>query len=282
MDSIQVGLTVRDWIALGGATLILGVLVDAFRRLKQDQNEILGNASSDTVLEEDVDYTDLSLLSELPNGGARLVGRDADELEQNSAMLSVNNDDAAPDSGGVIAANDYETTNVLVSGDLTDKTDAIGLSQEKLLLEEEMEVVALNVVSKKGLYFSGDEVLRILLEHSLRFGDMQFFHRHEESAGRGAILFSVADMMKPGVFDIDNMPALRTRGLVFFLTLPGPIHMLSAFEAMLDTATSVAEHLDGDLRDESRSILTQQALDHHRHKINELEHRRLARTQKQG
>ena len=282
MDSIQVGLTVRDWIALGGAALILGVLVDAFRRLKQDQNEILGNASSDTVLEEDVDYTDLSLLSELPNGGARLVGRDADELEQNSAMLSVNNDDAAPDSGGVIAANDYETTNVLVSGDLTDKTDAIGLSQEKLLLEEEMEVVALNVVSKKGLYFSGDEVLRILLEHSLRFGDMQFFHRHEESAGRGAILFSVADMMKPGVFDIDNMPALRTRGLVFFLTLPGPIHMLSAFEAMLDTATSVAEHLDGDLRDESRSILTQQALDHHRHKINELEHRRLARTQKQG
>ena len=45
LDSIQIGLTMRDWIALGGAVLILGVLVDAFRRLKQDQNEILDNTS---------------------------------------------------------------------------------------------------------------------------------------------------------------------------------------------------------------------------------------------
>ena len=108
---------------------------------------------------------------------------------------------------------------------------------------------------------------------------MQFFHRHEEAAGRGSILFSVADMMKPGVFDIDNMPTLKTKGLVFFLTLPGPIHMLAAFEMMLETATSVAHHLNGDLRDEARSVLTQQALDYHRQKINELEHRRLARAQ---
>lgn len=263
MDSIQIGLTLRDWIALGGVVLILGVLIDAYRRLKQDQNEIVDNTSGNNSLDEDSDYTDLSLLSELPNGGARPVGREADEIQQDSVMSS----------------SKEEITSSRSPDGLPQKTVGLGSNQEKLLLAEDTEILALNVISNQDNCFSGDEVLRILLEHDLRFGDMQFFHRHEEATGRGSILFSVADMMKPGIFDIDNMSALQTRGLVFFLTLPGPIHMLAAFEMMLETATSVAEHLNGDLRDESRSVLTQQALDYHRQKINELEHRRLARAQ---
>ena len=263
LDSIQIGLTLRDWIALGGVVLILGVLIDAYRRLKQDQNEIVDNTSGNNSLDEDLDYTDLSLLSELPNGGARPVGREADEIQQDSVMSS----------------SKEEITSSRSPDGLPQKTVGLGSDQEKLLLAEDTEILALNVISKQDNCFSGDEVLRVLLEHDLRFGDMQFFHRHEEATGRGSILFSVADMMKPGIFDIDNMSALQTRGLVFFLTLPGPIHMLAAFEMMLETATSVAEHLKGDLRDESRSVLTQQALDYHRQKINELEHRRLARAQ---
>ena len=263
LDSIQIGLTLRDWIALGGVVLILGVLIDAYRRLKQDQNEIVDNTSGNNSLDEDLDYTDLSLLSELPNGGARPVGREADEIQQDSVMSSSKEE--------IISSRSPD--------ELPQKTVGLGSDQEKLLLAEDTEILALNVISKQDNCFSGDEVLRVLLEHDLRFGDMQFFHRHEEATGRGSILFSVADMMKPGIFDIDNMSALQTRGLVFFLTLPGPIHMLAAFEMMLETATSVAEHLKGDLRDESRSVLTQQALDYHRQKINELEHRRLARAQ---
>ena len=263
LDSIQIGLTLRDWIALGGVVLILGVLIDAYRRLKQDQNEIVDNTSGNNSLDEELDYTDLSLLSELPNGGARPVGREADEIQQDSVMSSSKEE--------IISSRSPD--------ELPQKTVGLGSDQEKLLLAEDAEILALNVISKQDNCFSGDEVLRVLLEHDLRFGDMQFFHRHEEATGRGSILFSVADMMKPGIFDIDNMSALQTRGLVFFLTLPGPIHMLAAFEMMLETATSVAEHLKGDLRDESRSVLTQQALDYHRQKINELEHRRLARAQ---
>ena len=263
LDSIQIGLTLRDWIALGGVVLILSVLIDAYRRLKQDQNEIVDNTSGNNSLDEELDYTDLSLLSELPNGGARPVGREADEIQQDSVMSSSKEE--------IISSRSPD--------ELPQKTVGLGSDQEKLLLAEDTEILALNVISKQDNCFSGDEVLRVLLEHDLRFGDMQFFHRHEEATGRGSILFSVADMMKPGIFDIDNMSALQTRGLVFFLTLPGPIHMLAAFEMMLETATSVAEHLKGDLRDESRSVLTQQALDYHRQKINELEHRRLARAQ---
>ena len=89
MDSIQIGLTLRDWIALGGVILILGVLIDAYRRLKQDQNEVVDNTARNNSLDEDFDYTDLSLLSELPNGGSRVVGRDGDENLQDLVMTNV-------------------------------------------------------------------------------------------------------------------------------------------------------------------------------------------------
>ena len=50
---------------------------------------------------------------------------------------------------------------------------------------------------------------------------MDFFHRHEQASGRGPIEFSVANMMKPGVFDIDNMEPLQTRGLMRFCHFAG-------------------------------------------------------------
>ena len=145
MDSIQIGLTLRDWIALGGVVLILGVLIDAYRRLKQDQNEIIDNTSGSNSLDEDSDYTDLSLLSELPNGGARPVGREADEIQQDSVMSS----------------SKEEITSSRSPDGLSQKSVGLGSEQEKLLLSEDTEVLALNVLSKQDDYFSGDEILSV-------------------------------------------------------------------------------------------------------------------------
>jgi cell division protein ZipA len=85
-------------------------------------------------------------------------------------------------------------------------------------------------------------------------------------------------MMQPGVFDIDNMTDISTPGLVFFLTLPGPEDMMQAFDYMLETARAVARNLGADVLDESRSVLTRQAIDHSRQQIRELERRLLAKA----
>lgn len=142
----------------------------------------------------------------------------------------------------------------------------------------EPEVFMLNVVARSGAGFRGEDILHILLACDLRFGDMDFFHRHEQEAGRGPIQFSVANMMQPGVFDIDNMSEFTTPGLVFFLTLPGPEDMMKAFEYMLETAQVVARNLEGDVLDETRSVLTRQTLEHSRQQIRDLERRLLAKT----
>jgi cell division protein ZipA len=138
-------------------------------------------------------------------------------------------------------------------------------------------VFILYVVAQAEEGFSGTDILETLLACDLRFGDMDFFHRHERASGRGPIDFSVANMMKPGVFDIDNMEPLQTRGLMFFVTLPGPADMLKAFDYMYETVKVVAKILGGDIQDETRSVITRQSLEHMRQQIRELERRLLVR-----
>ena len=138
-------------------------------------------------------------------------------------------------------------------------------------------VFILYVVARAEEGFSGTDILQTLLAYDLRFGDMDFFHRHERASGRGPIEFSAANMMKPGVFDIDNMEPLQTRGLMFFVTLPGPADMLKAFDCMYETVKVVGKQLNGDVQDETRSIVTRQSLEHMRQQIRELERRLLVR-----
>ncbi len=110
--------------------------------------------------------------------------------------------------------------------------------------------------------YRGDTLLQLLLACDLRFGDLGFFHRHEHSGGRGPIQFSVANLLKPGVFEIDSMSNLETAGIVFFMRVPGPKDLLTAYEAMLETARAVVHHLGGTLLDHSHSVLTKQAVEH--------------------
>ena len=249
-------LTIRDWMVIVGVLLIVAVLLDAWRRIRSDK---YSRVKMDLVDPEDLPAEpedDFQYLKELPNGGARVVDR---------GVAVGEGDDSGEDIDwleGMTSAEDSPLPKVMA----------------KLASGQEPEVIMLNVVARSPAGFKGEDILHILLACDLRFGDMSFFHRHEEEKGRGAIQFSVANMMQPGVFDIDNMSQVSTPGLVFFLTLPGPEDMMKAYDYMQETAQAVARNLGGDVLDESRSVLTRQSLEHTRNRITELERRLLAQA----
>ena len=161
--------------------------------------------------------------------------------------------------------------------DESELTEAESPEHGRLPRGADTHVFILYAVARSEEGFSGTDILETLLACDLRFGDMDFFHRHEQASGRGPIEFSVANMMKPGVFDIDNMEPLQIRGLMFFVTLPGPTDMLKAFDYMYETAKIVSKALDGDIQDETRSLVTRQSLEHMRQQIRELERRLMVR-----
>ncbi len=277
--------TVRDLMVIFGVVLILAVLLDAWRRISRERKAQVRMTLVDPDELPSEREVDIGLFSELPNGGGRVVDR-GDIIERVQFR-------GGADTGG-------ESSDELISGltasgpsgEALDDSDrlagrsagseaekASGGSAARLPRGEVApEVFMLNVLAREKTGLKGDDILQILLACDLRFGDMSFFHRSEFEAGRGAIQFSVANMMQPGVFDIDNMSDLATPGLVFFLTLPGPEDMMKAFDYMLETAQAVARNLKADVLDESRSALTQQTIEHSRQQIRELERRQLARA----
>ena len=88
----------------------------------------------------------------------------------------------------------------------------------------------------------------------LKFGDMGIFHREEK--GTTERLYSVANAVEPGTFDLSDLETLQTPGLTFFMQLPVPGDALEALDEMILSARTVAATLGGDVKDDTMSALT--------------------------
>lgn len=118
------------------------------------------------------------------------------------------------------------------------------------------DVIALMVLAAEGQVFRGSELVPCMLEHDLRFGEMDIFHRHADASGQGSVVFSVANALKPGTFDPNNMDNFTSPGISLFMQLPGPQDPRSAYHLMLSTAEQIAHALGGEVRDAARKPLS--------------------------
>lgn len=137
------------------------------------------------------------------------------------------------------------------------------------------EVLVINVMSVGDDRFQGAPLLGVILECGMRYGDMKIFHRHLDEDGDGPLLFSMVNMVVPGTFDLNEMDNFETPGVSLFMTLPMDADGMAAFDAMAGTAKAIADHLGGELKDENRSVMTAQTLEHCRARIREFERKQL-------
>lgn len=128
-------------------------------------------------------------------------------------------------------------------------------------------IVTLFVVAREGEHFNGSDLVVAAEKAGLEFGDMGIYHRLVDGKRELGPLFSVANMLKPGNFDLGRLDALRTPGVSFFMTLPGPLPALDGWDAMLPTAQRLAELLDGLVLDEERNALGRQGIAHIRDQL---------------
>lgn len=125
--------------------------------------------------------------------------------------------------------------------------------------EQPTDLFIFNVVAKEGSQLGGHEILQFFLTSGFRFGEMSLFHRHENSDGTGPIIFSIANMMEPGTFDLDTMEQFKSEGVSFFLTAPNKeISINSSFDMMLRAVEQMAEEFDCIVLNESRKPMTQE------------------------
>jgi cell division protein ZipA len=128
-------------------------------------------------------------------------------------------------------------------------------------------IVTLFVMARDGGVFNGADLIVAAEKAGLEYGHLGIYHRLVDGKREQGPIFSVANMLKPGNFDLARLDALRTPGLSFFMTLPGPLPALDAWDAMLPTAQRLAELLDGQVLDEERNALGRQRIAHIRDEL---------------
>ncbi|NQZ22676.1 MAG: cell division protein ZipA [Colwellia sp.] len=137
------------------------------------------------------------------------------------------------------------------------------------------EVLIVSVVMPGSQQISGAALLPTLLTLGMKFGDMNIFHRHEDNAGNGKVTFSLANIMNPGTFDLDNIESFTTQGVSLFMTLPNAGDAFVVFEQMLNAAKQLALEFNGQLLDDKRNVMTKQTEQHYTGNIREFERKNL-------
>lgn len=135
-------------------------------------------------------------------------------------------------------------------------------------------IIQLLVVGRDGRRFRGPDVVNAIQHNGLTLDDMDIFHCVAAGECGDEAMFSIANMMEPGTFNMNFIDHFETPGLALFMTLPGPVEGKSAFNRLLATARQLAADLHGEVRDQSRSVLTQQGVEHLLEQITEFERKR--------
>ncbi|TWX73626.1 cell division protein ZipA [Colwellia sp. C1TZA3] len=144
-------------------------------------------------------------------------------------------------------------------------------SEKSAAINIEPQVIVLSVVMPKGEVMSGAALLPTLLTLGMKYGEMNIFHRHQDNAGNGKVTFSLANMMNPGTFNLDDIENFSTQGITLFMTLPNPVDAFSVFEQMLNAAKQLAVEFRAQLLDHKRSVMTKQTEQHYISLIREFE-----------
>lgn len=123
-------------------------------------------------------------------------------------------------------------------------------------------IVTLFIAARAGSSIHGSDLIVAAEKCGLEFGDLGIFHRLVDGRRELGPIFSAANMVKPGHFDMSRIDELNTPGLSFFMALPGPLPALDAWDTMLPTAQRLAELLDAVVLDEERNALGRQRISH--------------------
>ncbi|MFK7996123.1 MAG: cell division protein ZipA [Granulosicoccus sp.] len=131
------------------------------------------------------------------------------------------------------------------------------------------KIVTLHVVAPQNSLINGEQLLDVFDRRGYHFGDMNIFH----SMHNGTTVFSIAKMVEPGFFDIDNIESFVTPGITLILQLPGPVPADVSFEVLISEAFEMASELNASVLDGDRNTLSKQTLQHMREGIYEYMHR---------
>ena len=285
----------RQWLLILGPIFIIGVLLHGYFRMRSGQNNIKMKLDRSFLSRQGEDHVadDLSLFkAELPNGGARLLDSkagavipgddvpllmDSVELPSMSATSSVDlpKTDSLPASTPEPipepeeSAIDHSVDEAPAKAPPARKAPKIEEDQsdeETAAPIRKPEMFVVIYVLALDEPFLGQGLVEVLLDSGMTFGEMDIFHQLDD---RGAQLFSLASAVEPGTFNLSSLDQFSTPGISLFMRVHELAAPLQVLDSMLSVANMIAQELNGEVRDETRSVMTPQTIEHCRQSLTE-------------
>jgi len=150
----------------------------------------------------------------------------------------------------------------------------LSADEERGQIADADELLMMHVKCKDDRGFHGAALLHVVMQCGMQIGAMGVFHRFAKTEDGPQIQFSMLSSVEPGVFDIDQLDDLYIPSVSFVMGLPAPGNSQECFTMMLETAKVIVRHMSGELRDENRSVMTPQTIEHYKQRIQEFERRK--------
>ena len=237
-------------IAIGAAVLVLMVVIWLTGRKKPEQGVRRDSADTERLA---------AAFPSFGSGGRR-------EPTLGDAVAETDNDGPELDAERGIAVDDAAPTSPTRS-QLGARPDA---SFDRS--------VTLYLAARAGEVLQGPDIVVACEKAGLSYGHMGIFHRLDDNHPERGPIFSLANLVKPGSFDMARLGEIRTPGVSLFMTLPGPLNALDAWETLLPAAQRMAELLDAVLLDEERNALGRQRIAHLREEMRAYDRKRAAQN----
>jgi len=258
----------REMIIALGALVTLATLLQIFRGLRNSRYQNIQMPNKKTITpdsEQEEKRGDLEWKvdghSDFPGGRARVVNRDSSTLDETNEI--------DPDHSKLEAKLNpsYQPNLDLRSSEIKNNKESLPKNINVSKKYPTTSIVVLHLVSKENSVFEGEKLMNVFLLHGLRYGAKKIFHYHDGAAGAGPIIFSIANSINPGTFDLDQMPQLTTPSISLFFAMEDHEKPMDRLDSLLDTAKKIATELNGDLKDDSRSAFTRQTEEHYRQRV---------------
>ncbi len=228
MDLLRISLIII------GLLLIVAIILWERRRMRRAE-ELAQQESLD-------DWDGLDEPFSAPERGGEL---DDDLLS--GVSMSASRDSVVDQLDELVAETLADTREALID---PESAETAAVPQERLLV--------LHIMANNGDRFAGGALRQALEDEGLKHGDMGIFHYQPQRLPQA--LFSVANSVEPGIFDLEQMDTLQTPGVALFMRLPGPWDGASACQQMVNIATRMAGELGGRVCDERRSTISAEQL----------------------
>ncbi|MEH6616621.1 MAG: cell division protein ZipA [Porticoccus sp.] len=288
----------REMMIALGALVALAIMLDVIRRVRNASYEKIHMPRRKQPIFDDDDLDDYG--SELPSGGSRVVSyRDEADVAEvgktvrerakaNKPKLSIPIRESELEPEFEPEQPSLKLNEPADDGNInTDEPSTASIAERRGREEEEVKpavkeqvpvasVVVLHLMARDGEYFQGDQLLTSLLNQGLRYGSMKIFHRHIGEEGSGPVMYSVANSVNPGTFDLNGMDQLVTPGISLFFAMEDVDDPAATLDNLLASAKQITIDLNGELKDETRSALTRQTEDHYRQRITDFSRAQLS------